>query len=87
VILQDPEYREIQRIARSRGMSLAGWVQQALDFARRCEPVGSADKKLDVIRSAVRHDYPTSDIEGMLEYPRRTQYTSQSWSNTGSNES
>jgi hypothetical protein len=34
VILQDPEYREIQKMARSRRMSLAEWVRQALDLAR-----------------------------------------------------
>ncbi len=53
MILQDPEYREIQKMARSRHMSLAEWVRQALDLARRREPsLGSTDKKLDVIRAA-----------------------------------
>jgi len=28
VIVRDPEYREIQRIARSRHMSIAEWVRQ-----------------------------------------------------------
>lgn len=66
VILQDPEYREIQRIARSRHMSIAEWVRQALNAARRREPVGDAGKKLDVIRAAARHDFPTADIDEML---------------------
>jgi len=66
VILQDPEYREIQRMARSRRMSLAEWVRQALDLARRREPLGDAGKKLAVIRAAAQHDYPTGDIDGML---------------------
>jgi hypothetical protein len=66
VILQDPEYREIQRMARSRRMSLAEWVRQALDLARRREPLGSAGKKLEVIRAAAQHDYPTADIDTML---------------------
>lgn len=66
VILQDPEYREIQRIARSRHMSIAEWVRQALNAARRREPVGDAGKKLDVIRAATRHDFPTADIDEML---------------------
>ena len=35
VIMQDPDYREIQRMARSRQMSVAEWVRQALDLARR----------------------------------------------------
>ena len=66
VILKDPEYREIQRVARSRRMSIAEWVRQALDLARRREPIGGASKKLEVIRAAAEHEYPVSDIEGML---------------------
>jgi hypothetical protein len=66
VILKDPEYREIQRVARSRRMSIAEWVRQALDLARRQEPLGSIGKKLEAIQTATRHDYPVSDIDGML---------------------
>jgi len=66
VILQDPDYREIQRVARSRHMSIAEWVRQALDLARRREPLGGIGKKLEVIRAATRNDYPVSDIGGML---------------------
>jgi len=66
VILRDPEYREIQRLARSRRMSLAEWVRQALDVARRREPMGNAGKKLQVIRAAARHDFPTGDINAIL---------------------
>jgi len=66
VILQDPEYREIQKMARSRRMSLAEWVRQALDLARRREPLGGAGKKLEIIRAAARHDYPTGDIASIL---------------------
>lgn len=66
MILQDPEYREIQRMANARHMSLAEWVRQALDLARRREPLGSAGKKLEVIRAAAKHDYPAGDIDTML---------------------
>ena len=66
VILQDPEYREIQRVARSRHMSLAEWVRRALESARRHEPLCSAGKKLDSIRIAVQHEYPAGDVEEML---------------------
>lgn len=66
VILKDPDYREIQRAARARHMSLAEWVRQALSLARRREPSGGVSKKLGVIRSAARLDYPTSDIDRML---------------------
>jgi hypothetical protein len=66
VILQDPDYREIQLVAKSRHMSIAEWVRQALDVARRREPLGGIAKKLEVIRVAARHDFPVSDIDGML---------------------
>jgi len=66
VILKDPDYREIQRVARSRHMSLAEWVRQALDSARRQEPTGSLSKKLEVIRIAAQHDFPAGDIDSML---------------------
>ncbi len=66
VILQDSEYREIQRAARSRHMSIAEWVRQALSLARRSEPLGSVGKKLEIIRTAARHQYPVADIDSML---------------------
>ena len=66
VILQDPEYREIQRVARSRRMSIAEWVRQALAVARRQEPLGNLSQKLGAIRAASRHSFPTADIDTML---------------------
>jgi hypothetical protein len=66
VILKDPEYREIQRMARSRRLSIAEWVRQALALARRREPLGDVEKKLAAIRAAVKHQFPTGDIETML---------------------
>lgn len=66
VILQDGEYREVQRVARSRRMSIAEWVRQALAQARRSEPQGSMEKKLAAVRAAARHEFPTGDIKTML---------------------
>ncbi|HEX8815691.1 MAG TPA: hypothetical protein VF753_09335 [Terriglobales bacterium] len=66
VIMQDPDYREIQRIARLRRMSTAEWVRQALELARRREPTRSVEKKLEAIRAAARHQGPTADIDQML---------------------
>lgn len=66
VILQDPEYREIQRVAQARSMSIAEWVRQALDLARRREPVQDASRKLAAVRAAVLHNGPTADIDQML---------------------
>ena len=66
VILQDPEYREIQRAARSRRMSIAEWVRQALHQARRIEPSENLGKKLEAIRRAAQFQYPACDIDTML---------------------
>ena len=50
----------------SRHMPIAEWVRQALDLARRREPVHDTAKKLAAIRAAVRHNGPTADIEVVL---------------------
>ncbi len=67
VIIQDPDYRDIQRAARLRRMSIAEWVRQALVQARRSEPSREVASKLEVIRAAARMDFPTADIDRMLE--------------------
>ena len=66
VILKDPEYREVQRAARARHMSLAAWVRQALEAARQQEPAGAVDQKLDAIRIAAGYEFPTGDIDQIL---------------------
>lgn len=66
VILQDREYREIQRVASARHMSIAEWVRQALAAARRYEPLGDTGKKLDAVREAAKLEFPTADIDEML---------------------
>lgn len=66
VFLKETEYREIQRAARSRKISVAEWVRQALRLVRRSEPSGNVGKKLEAIRTAARLEYPTTDIDRML---------------------
>jgi len=63
ISLPDREYREIQRAARARRMSIAEWVRQALDMACQREPSKSLHKKLEGIRTAARYEFPVSDIE------------------------
>ncbi|HET6473204.1 MAG TPA: hypothetical protein VFG38_15270 [Pseudomonadales bacterium] len=65
VLLADRDYRDIQRLAKAKNLSIAEWVRQALDAARRIQPIGDAARKLDAIRAAARHDYPTADVEQM----------------------
>ncbi len=67
VILQDSDYREIQRAARSRRMSIAEWVRQALAAARRQQPEGSVNKKLAALRAASQYQFPVADMDQMLD--------------------
>ncbi|HEX6822311.1 MAG TPA: hypothetical protein VF123_09670 [Candidatus Sulfotelmatobacter sp.] len=66
VILQDPEYRAVQRAAHAQHMTIAEWVRRALAYARRQEPEGDVEKKIEAIRAAAKHESPTSDIGTML---------------------
>ena len=67
VLIDDPEWREIQKTARAHRMTVAEWVRQALRAARRTVPSADADRRIAAIRSAARHAYPTADIDRMNE--------------------
>ena len=67
VLIEESEYGRIQRVARRRGLTLAEWVRQALRTAFREEPLGQTDKKLASVRAAASHEFPTADIEQMLD--------------------
>lgn len=67
VLLDENEFREIQRAARRRRTTVAEWVRQALRDVRRGEASGNADRKLEAVRAAVRHEFPTGDIDRLLE--------------------
>jgi len=53
-------------MAKSRHLSIAEWVRQALALARRQEPLGDVGKKLEVVRAAARFDFPVANIDHML---------------------
>jgi hypothetical protein len=67
VLLDEPEWREIQRAARAERMTVAEWVRQALRAARRAVSTADVDQKLEAIRTAARHEFPTADIDRMNE--------------------
>jgi hypothetical protein len=66
VLLEESEIRDLQRVARAHQMTVAEWVRQTLRAARRREPLGQASGKLDVVRRATRHAFPTGEIDGMI---------------------
>ena len=67
VILDEEELRDIRRMAQMKQMTVAEWVRQVLRAARRGESTGDPDRKIQAIRTAARHSFPSPDIKGMLE--------------------
>ncbi len=66
VLFDEEEYREIKGCARSQRMTVAEWVRQAVRRARS-DHSGSIDTKLRAVAEASRHEFPTADIEAMLQ--------------------
>lgn len=66
VIVDDAEYRDLQRAARRRGVTVSQWVRDAIRTIRRSEPSVDAARKLSVVREGARHSYPAPDMEQML---------------------
>jgi hypothetical protein len=71
VLLDDREYAEIRESARRRGLTVSEWVRQTIRSAHRRESAGDPARKLAVVRAAIRHSFPTADIEQMLEETER----------------
>jgi hypothetical protein len=66
VLLKEAEWREIQRAARAERLTVAEWVRGALRAARQRQPLGDTSKKLDLVRVAASHAFPTADLPQML---------------------
>jgi len=66
VVLDAAELREIRRAARRDRLTVSEWVRRCLRDARRLQPGRDAGRKLQAIRSAARHEFPTGDIAQML---------------------
>ncbi len=65
VLLEDSELRDIKRVAAQHRMTVAEWVRQALREARAGVSTVPVERKLMVVREAMRHEYPTADIDQM----------------------
>jgi predicted ATPase len=67
VLFDEQEFSEIQEIARRHRMTVAEWVRQTLRLARQQEPLRASARKLEVLRTAAQHSFPSGDIEQILE--------------------
>jgi hypothetical protein len=66
VLFEEDELRQIRSLAEQRGMTVSEWVRQVVRAAQRRESSGDPARKLEVIRAAGRHAFPTGDIDVML---------------------
>jgi hypothetical protein len=66
VLLDDDEMKEIAALAQSRKMTVSSWVRNALKEARSRFSSVAGDRKLQVVRAAAKHAFPTGDMEKML---------------------
>lgn len=67
VLLDPDEWEELREIARRHRTTVSEWVRRTLREAREREPRGDLDMKLRSVRAAARHEFPTADVEQMLE--------------------
>lgn len=66
VVIDEEEYREIEDVARRKGLTISEWVRRSLREARSRAPTADAARKLEAVRAAAEHDFPTADIDQML---------------------
>jgi Asp-tRNA(Asn)/Glu-tRNA(Gln) amidotransferase A subunit family amidase len=66
LLLDEAEMREIRRAAREQQTTVSEWVRRALREARARQPRTNAGRRLEVVRAAARHEFPTADIGKML---------------------
>jgi len=67
VILSDEEYEELQMVSSSVGMTVSEWVRQALRKVRRDRSLLAEDGKIAAVRAAAQHEFPTGDLDLMLD--------------------
>jgi hypothetical protein len=67
VVMGEAELTEIRRAAEAQGLTVSAWVRQSLRGARQDLAAGDPARKLAVVRTAVRHAFPTADIDEMLK--------------------
>lgn len=66
MLLDEAEFDDLRAAARRQGVPVSEWVRDALRSARRRQPRGDLEDKVQAVRAAVRHEFPTADIEEML---------------------
>jgi len=66
VVLDDDEFAMIRQFAKAQDRTVSDWVRHALRAAKQEYPSIDAGRKVQVVREAVSHNYPSTDIDSML---------------------
>lgn len=66
VLVDERDFREIRKLAREEGLTVAEWVRRAIDVAKQRRTGGDPARKLATVRAATKHAFPTGDIDQML---------------------
>ncbi|PYV48358.1 MAG: hypothetical protein DMG92_13900 [Acidobacteria bacterium] len=66
ITLNNSEYLSLSRAACERHVSMAELVREALGLSQTRPGQKSVRRKLEAIRAAAKHSYPTCDIREML---------------------
>ncbi len=66
VLFPDQELEHIHLIARQNGLPVSEWVRQVLREAAGPAPAASVESKVKALRTAMKHEFPTADIDDML---------------------
>ena len=67
MLLDDPELRTIQRLARRDKLTTAEWVRRRLREGAAAGSRADTASKLAAIHAAYRHQSPAPDIDQMLD--------------------
>ncbi len=66
VLFPDDQMREIRRVAKVEGVTVAAWVRRVLVDACREHPYETVEAKLAAVREGAAYSFPTADIDQML---------------------
>ena len=66
VLFEEEELTEMRQCAERSQLTLSAWVRQTLREAVRRTPSATREHKLDAVRAAAKHEFPSADIEQML---------------------
>jgi hypothetical protein len=64
--MDEAELRAIRRAARRQQLTVSEWVRRTLRAARESHDRPDGGAKLEAIRLAAGHSFPTADVEQML---------------------